>query len=89
MNVEYVAAGFILIVFGFFFGWLICFGWAFIPIGLVLVFIGLVTEEEKKNGAIVQNRQPLGAPGTANFCPYCGRQIASGAAYCPGCGRTL
>jgi hypothetical protein len=86
MNTEYVTAGFVLVLIGLFFGGLVCFGWALIPIGLILIFIGLITEEEHKKGVLV-HQQPLGPQGTTNFCPYCGRQMAPGAIYCPGCGR--
>jgi hypothetical protein len=103
MNTSTVVIGLALIVIGVLFGWLCCLAGVLIPIGFIIMVIGLVQSEEPKTivqyygapppgqvawGGPVQY-SPGGPPGTVNFCPYCGRPVAPDSVWCPGCGRSL
>ncbi len=101
MNTSTVVIGLILIVIGILFGWILCLGIILVPVGIIIMVVGLVQSEKPNTvvqyygapppGQIAQGGQAQysagGPPGTTNFCPYCGRQVAPGAVWCPGCGR--
>jgi hypothetical protein len=101
LNTSTVVIGLVLIVVGVLTIWLFCLGGILILVGLIIMIIGLFQSEEpavvqyvvqtpgQYGGQQVQTQSPLGPPGSANFCPYCGRQVVPGASYCPGCGRPI
>lgn len=102
MNTGTVVVGLVLIVVGILFGWLFCLGIILVPVGFIVMIIGLIQSEEPRTVVQYYGTPPppaYGAPGgqvqysadgptgSKNFCSYCGRRIAPDAAYCPGCGR--
>ena len=103
MNTSTVVVGLVLIVIGIVFWWLCCFAAIFVPIGFIIMVIGLLQREKPRTviqyygtpppGQVAQSGQvqvSMGAPsGNVNFCSYCGRQVGPGAVWCPGCGRSL
>ena len=104
MNTATVVIGLVLIVVGILTVWLFCIGLVFILIGFIVMLVGLVLSEEPKTvvqyygvpppgtpgyGPQQMMQYPMGPPGSTNFCPYCGRQLAYGAVFCPGCGRKI
>jgi hypothetical protein len=102
VNTSTVVIGLVLIAIGIIFGWLCCLAAIFIPIGFIIMVIGLMQSEKPTTviqyygapppGHVApgeQVRYSAGPPGAASFCQYCGRQIAPDAAWCPGCGRPL
>ena len=103
MNTSTVVIGLVLIVVGIAFGWLCCLSAILIPIGFVIMVIGLIQSEKPKTviqyyGAPPpgqaawdgQAQYPAGGPpGATNFCSYCGRQVAPDADWCPGCGGPI
>ena len=59
--------------------------------GVIFFVVGFALQDQsqKKVQTVVIHQVGLGPQGTANFCSYCGRQLAPGAIWCPGCGRSL
>ena len=95
MNTSTVVIGLVLIVIGVLTIWLFCLGGILILVGLIVMIVGLVQSEKpavvqyyghppvQYAGQQMQAQYPLGSPGSTNFCPYCGRQVAPNAVSCP------
>ncbi len=98
MNTSTVILGLVLMVVGFLTLWVLCLGGLLFLLGFVVLILGLVQSEPPPRvvytygpygGQYTQYQQPIGPPGTVNFCPYCGQQVVPGALACPRCGRRL